>query len=427
MTFDREKEIADAILYEGYILYPYRASAAKNRQRWTFGGVFPQGVEDEISTMRTEILLRADAAARVEVLVRFLQTQERQVRQLRNHALRGAVYDRVEALDVEGQRYVTWDEAVEREITACDILLSEVLSRPRRIIFDAPAQEAVETISAPGGTVVGTVTRTRQALEGLLEISATELDDGVFRLAVAVTNATKLPESARLSQADARTYAFMSTHMLMHAPSGEFISMLDPPAHLQAVVETCRNQGTWPVLVGEEGKRDKILSSPIILYDYPKVAPESKGPFFDGAEIDEMLALRVLTLTDDEKREMMAADPRTKAMLERCEALNGHDFATLHGALRTAEPSLAEAPPFDFSVGHHVRLNPKPRGDVFDLALKGRVATILSIERDFEDRVHFAVTLMDDPGGDLGAAGFPGHRFYFSREEIEPINSGDRP
>ena len=103
MTFDREKEIADAILYEGYILYPYRASAVKNRQRWTFGGVFPQGVEDEISTMKTEILLRADAAARVEVLVRFLQTQERQVRQLRNHALGGAVYDRVEALDVEGQ------------------------------------------------------------------------------------------------------------------------------------------------------------------------------------------------------------------------------------------------------------------------------------------------------------------------------------
>jgi hypothetical protein len=89
MIFDREKEIADAILYEGYILYPYRASAVKNQHRWTFGGVFPQGVEDEISTMRTEILLRADAAARVEILVRFLQTQERQVRKLRTHALGG--------------------------------------------------------------------------------------------------------------------------------------------------------------------------------------------------------------------------------------------------------------------------------------------------------------------------------------------------
>ena len=261
----------------------------------------------------------------------------------------------------------------------------------------------------------------------MLDISATEVDDGVLRLGVAVTNTTKLPESGRLSRADAQTYAFMSTHALMHTPSGEFISILDPPAHLQAAAETCRNQGTWPVLVGEEGKRDKILSSPIILYDYPKVAPESKGPFFDGAEIDEMLALRVLTLTDDEKREMMAADPRTKAMLERCEAMNEFDFATLHGALRPAEASHAEARPFDLSVGHHVRLNPKPRGDVFDLALKGKVATILAIERDFDDRVHVAVTLMDDPGGDLGAAGFPGHRFYFSREEIEPVNSGDRP
>jgi hydrogenase maturation protease len=55
------------------------------------------------------------------------------------------------------------------------------------------------------------------------------------------------------------------------------------------------------------------------------------------------------------------------------------------------------------------------------------LATILAIERDFDDRVHVAVTLSDDPGGDLGAAGFPGHRFYFSREEIEPVSSGDRP
>ncbi|MGO9774205.1 MAG: hypothetical protein ACLPSW_32560 [Roseiarcus sp.] len=271
------------------------------------------------------------------------------------------------------------------------------------------------------------MTRTREPLEGLLEIFATELGDGVSRLGVAVTNTTKLPTPEPLSRADAQNYAFMSTHMLMHAPSGEFISILDPPIHLQAAAEKCGNQGTWPVLVGEEGKRDKILSSPIILYDYPKVAPESKGPFFDGAEIDEMLALRVLTLTDDEKREMMAADPRTKAMLERCEAMNGPDFAALHGALRPAEASDFKAGPFDLSVGHHVRLNPKKRGDVFDLVLKGKLATILSIERDFDDRVHVAVTLMDDPGGDLGAAGFPGHRFYFSREEVEPVGPGDRP
>ena len=315
MIFDREKEIADAILYEGYILYPYRASAVKNQHRWTFGGVFPQGVEDEISTMRTEILLHADAAARVEILVCFLQTQERQVRKLRTHALGGAVYERVAELDVEGQRYVTWDEAVEREITASDILLSEVVSRPRHITFGEPAQEAVETIFAPSGAVAGTVTRTCQAIEGLLEIFATELGDGVLRLGVAVTNTIKLPESGRLSRADAQTYAFMSTHALMHTSSGEFISILDPPAHLQAAAETCRNQGTWPVLVGEEGKRDKILSSPIILYDYPKVAPESKGGWiqtssatqlinfgedgFGGSSEAETFSWRVVVRSDD--------------------------------------------------------------------------------------------------------------------------------
>jgi hypothetical protein len=59
------------------------------------------------------------------------------------------------------------------------------------------------------------------------------------------------------------------------------------------------------------------------------------------------------------------------------------------------------------------------------LVLKNKIAIVEAIERDFEDRVHVAVTLLDDPGRDLGAAGFPGHRFYFSQEELEPI--GDQP
>jgi hydrogenase maturation protease len=64
------------------------------------------------------------------------------------------------------------------------------------------------------------------------------------------------------------------------------------------------------VLVGKEGTADSILSSPIILYDYPKVAPESPGDLFDATEIDEILTLRILALTDEEKREMAAIDSR---------------------------------------------------------------------------------------------------------------------
>jgi hydrogenase maturation protease len=96
--------------------------------------------------------------------------------------------------------------------------------------------------------------------------------------------------------------------------------------------------------VGEEGERDAMLSSPIILYDYPQIAPESPGNLFDGTEIDEILALRILTLTDDEKREMQHADARSRQILERTEALPAEHFMKLHGVLRGLRPASEEKP-----------------------------------------------------------------------------------
>jgi hydrogenase maturation protease len=381
--------------------------------------------------MRTEILLCANPDAAVNVIVRFLQTQKRQVFKSRidESTAEETLFDPVAALDVDGAQHVSWDEAIEREVIISNIPLAEVVSHQRHITFDYAAQESVETIYSKAGAIAGSVVRTTASLQGVVEIAAIALAGDFMRLSVSIRNTTPLPEIARRSRAEAQIYSFMSTHTLMVLESGEFISLLDPPTSLRDAARACANQATWPVLVGDESKRDTILSSPIILYDYPEIAPESKGPFFDGAEIDEMLALRVLTLTEDEKREMAAADPRTREMLTRCEAMTGADFGTLHGALRSyghAPTALSEDTKQDLSVGCRVRLNPKTRGDVFDIALKGKLATIASIEKDFENRVHVAVTLLDDPGGDLGAAGFPGHRFFFSREEIEPVNSGDR-
>ena len=77
------------------------------------------------------------------------------------------------------------------------------------------------------------------------------------------------------------------------------------------------------MLVGEEEKndRDAIISSPIILYDYPKIAPESPGDLFDAAEIDEILTLRIMAMTDQEKREMRHVDEQARRILERTETL----------------------------------------------------------------------------------------------------------
>ena len=96
----------------------------------------------------------------------------------------------------------------------------------------------------------------------------------------------------------------------------------------------CKNVGTWPVLVGEDGQRDAMLSSPIILYDYPKIAPESPGALFDGTEIDEILSLRIMTLTDQEKLEIGRTDERARQILERTESMPPEQFMKMHGVLR---------------------------------------------------------------------------------------------
>jgi hypothetical protein len=78
----------------------------------------------------------------------------------------------------------------------------------------------------------------------------------------------------------------------------------------------------------------------------------------------------------------------------------------------------------DLRVGHRVRLWPQKTADIIDLALTGKVAVIEAIEQDFDDQVHFAVVLDDDPGRDLGMMRQPGHRFFFSPEEVEPVQKG---
>jgi hydrogenase maturation protease len=90
------------------------------------------------------------------------------------------------------------------------------------------------------------------------------------------------------------------------------------------------------VLVGEEGDHELMLSSPIILYDYPQIAQESAGDLFDGTEIDEILTLRIMSLTDEEKREMRGADVLARQLLERTESLSPEQMMSLHGVMKKA-------------------------------------------------------------------------------------------
>ena len=326
---DQIRAIADAVLYEGYILWPYRRSAMKNHQRWTFGGVYPrahsEGREDDPWTMQTECLLEAGDGARVEVRVRFLQVVDRQVLAETSRDL-----EPVDELTVDGETHLTWQEASEREVVAPGLAPSE-LAAGHFAEVDIPAAGQHEDLVDADGRRVGALFRSWRQLTGVVEIWSQPLGSGLFRLTVKVSNASPWEGAGR---EDALRQTFASTHTALRADGGAFVSLTDPPEELREHVEACRNEGTWPVLVGEPGDRSTLLSSPIILEDYPRVAPESPGDLFDGGEIDQLLTLSILSLTEDEKREMRATDPRAREILERTESLSPEQLMRLHGAVR---------------------------------------------------------------------------------------------
>ena len=435
MSLDHASAVVAAVLYEGYILYPYRPSSVKNQQRWTFGGVFPaeyaaSGGGDPAS-MQTQCLLRGDAYTTVELRARFLHLLTREIgallAELDEMPEAGEPeFTPVAALEVEGERFLAWEEAVEREIVAPVATIGALMDGVI-LPFAFAGSRDIEPVRTATGRIAGVVIRTALGVNGCLTAVAIPAGPGAYRLTVRIENLTRLSLAEIASRELAQRRAFASTHTLLGIRGGDFVSMTDPPEELREAAGGCENQGTWPILVGRSGATDTMLSSPIILPDYPEIAPESPGDLFDATEIDEILILRILTMTDDEKRDMAAVDPRARALLERSEGLSAAELNRLHGRLRNPRDPFRSAVPAGggptLKVGDRVRLRPKPGGDVFDIVLKDQIAIVEAIERDFEDRVHVAVTLLDDPGRDLGMQRMPGHRFFFAQSEVESLTA----
>jgi hypothetical protein len=325
---ERVRRIADAVLYEGYVLWPYRRSALKNQRRWTFGGVYPErhsaAHPDDRCMMQTQCLAVAEPEAGVEVRVRFLQVVERRVARLTDGGR-----ELVDELTVDGERYVAWDEATEREVVVPALGIGGV-SR-ERVEFRVLAGEEFELVHAADGEPAGILCRSWGALAGNVEAVSEPVGPDVFRISVRISNVSPFTEGDRERALRA---TFCSTHIIMQIEGGELVSMTDPPDELRELAESCVNVGTWPVLAGEPGDHHTVLSSPIILPDHPEIAPESPGDLFDGGEIDQLLTLSILALTDEEKEQMRAADPRTREILERTEALSREELMRLHGAIR---------------------------------------------------------------------------------------------
>lgn len=342
MKLEQVKEIANAVLYEGYLLYPYRQSAIKNRTRWTFGAVYPHDYSEasggiEPCTMHTECLVEGLLNDIVlDVTVRFLHLLVRTDTRT-NTQPEGTPLDHVEPFESEwglASRFAhePLQEGIEREVSALHVSLKDLLASPQRVAIEFPATRTVEPTESGTETI-----REQQALSGAFILSAEHFDTNLFKLSVEIENTTSSANATTSRREAILLQSFVSTHTILHVRQGRFISLLEPPETLGAYTKACQNVRTWPVLVGSEGERDVMLSSPIILYDYPQIAPESPGPLFDGGEIDEILSLRILTLSDDEK-EQMRQDEHTREILERTESLTPEQFMKMHGVFRDVRP-----------------------------------------------------------------------------------------
>jgi hypothetical protein len=437
--FAAAKSVADAVLYEGYVLYPYRASAQKNQLRWQFGVLAPplQAEADgtERWSVRTECLVDPTACAELAVRVRFLQVQRREMEAIGED---GAFHP-VEVLLVDGVPWTGWDEAVEREVDLGPIPVVPPGGAGASQSFTIPGGEDAEVLGTSGRAV-----RRRADLAGVVCVTTAWVQEGsraLVRVTVDVENTTAW-FGAGAPRDDVMLHSLIAVHTLLAVNGGRFVSLLDPPDDAREAAAATSSDGAYPVLIGDPANSTVVLSSPIILYDQPQIASQSAGDFCDATEIDEILALRVLTLTDEEKIEARATDPRAAAIIDRCDGMPPEVWARLHGEMRTvdslaATPEVAAGVPWwdpgadaavdpstdtvsiegvDVGKGTKVTLRPNRRADAHDIFLDGMDATVAGIFHDVDGEPHVAVTLDDDPAAELFE--WQGRFYYFAPDEV---------
>ena len=462
---EHARKVADAVLYEGYLLYPYRRSAQKNRTRFQFGVLMPPPYravdEHEPSASQTECLIECLADAEIDIGLRFLHLQRRTVQRIDPGS--GTASD-VDALVVDGAEYGSFDEAVEREQHLHGRVV-DLLDADTELRFDVGESQQAEELTGQDGAPAGRLVRRCEALAGAIVARAerTAGPYGALKLHVRAENRTD-PQAPLHSRDDGLKYSLIAAHLLIGVTRGTFLSMTDPPEWAAGEVTRCENIGTWPVLAGPADCRDLMLSSPVILYDHPEVAPESAGDLFDATEIDEILTLRTLALTDAERQEARATDQRAADLIDRLDGLPPEMLERMHGAIRYLSPGpgkAAGAPPTfappefpsdfpaagtpsqpwwdpgaDTSVspetdhvlvagvrvarGSRVRMRPGARrADAQDIFLAGREALVEAVLHDVDGQVHVAVSPVSDPLADLQR--FHGRFLYFAPDEIEPV------
>lgn len=447
-NWDRARAVADAVLYEGYLLYPYRANSRKNQSRWQFGVLGPRGAEadgiGENDTLSAQVLVQPQCDAAVSGVVRFLQLQHRGA----ERALGDGRFEPVDEWVAGARSWLSWDEAVPREVPFGP---SDLTKLPQHYTIPIAVGGGSDVEIVHGGRLV----RTRRTIHAELTIVAEHIG-GFVRLTVSVRNST----APAADKDDAIALSLIGTHLVAEVTDGEFVSLLDPPASAVDAAAKCRQHRCFPVLAGprgaaeaatsDRGEHDNlILVSPIILYDHPEIAEQSEGALYDSTEIDEILTLRVMTMTDEEKAQARATDARAAQIIDRCDSMSPEAMLNLHGVLRNPHassdapgliPEIPEGvewwdPLADNAVhpdidavlvngvritrGSRVRLRPSRRADAQDLFFADRIARVRSVHEDVDGDQHVGVVLEDDPAADLHD--WYGRYLYFAPDEVEPL------
>ena len=384
--FSAARSVADTVLYEGYVLYPYRASARKNQLRWQFGVLVPLPCADvdgpERAFNRTEVVVAPGAEPTLDLRVRCLQVQRRSV----EAAVSDDGFVAAESVIVDGTPLSAWDEALDHEVDVSDVDLRSLVGNPRTVPIELAERDGNELLRDAAGATVGRVRRHAEAVSGSVDLEAAWVPadpelaapgyDGepakALRLSVKVTNLTPWPpaDGAQSGRETVMRYSLVAAHTLLAIADGTFISSVDPPDEYRQAVADCSNEGTFPVLVGGMSTSQSerlVLAAPIILYDHPAIAPESEGDLWDATEIDEILALRVLTLTDEEKSEARATDPRAAAIVDRCDSMTPDAWSLLHGTFRPIGEELDPAVTSDFDDIVGLRMSSLDVASSFDL------------------------------------------------------------
>ena len=448
-TWDRARAIADAVLYEGYLLYPYRATSSKNQSRWQFGVLGPPGASaagvGEEDTLSSQFLIDGDGE--LTLVVRFLQLQHRRA----ERDVGGGRFEPVDELTSGLQSWVTWDEAVECELPFGPFGLGE----PRTVPVTAASGDDTEIVD--GGRLI----RTREAIRAELTVTV-QRDDGLNRVSVSVRNTGTPAVDKDLDKERAIATSLIGTHVIGEVVGGEFVSLLDPPDSALGPVSRCEQHRCFPVLAGRPGERDLLLISPIILYDHPEIAEQSEGALYDSTEIDEILWVGVMTMTDEEKAEARATDPLAAALIDRCDAMSPEAMQQLHGILRNPHagsprgfdeldeqmrsagliPEIPEGvdwwdpladnavrPDLDavlvngvrVAAGSRVRLRPNRRADAQDIFFTGKSARVTSVHEDVDGQQYVGVIVEDDPDVEMPEA--YGRYLYFAPDEVEPLET----